>query len=205
MLLSDKRIKEEMTNGNIVIEPFDERHLGTNSYDCRLGPWYWRATKGQNILLDFPDAVKLMWSKEYYYATRYVSVFPGETILAHTLETIGGKSGYLAKMQARSTTARFGLSVCKCAGIGDVGYISRWCMEISNHTQNTINIPVGFRIAQMLFEYVGETDKEYHSSSHSGNYGRDWHVKDMLPQSLKEWDRKEIERIQQELIDGQVM
>ncbi len=28
MLLSDKRIVEEMKNGNIVIEPFDERHLG---------------------------------------------------------------------------------------------------------------------------------------------------------------------------------
>ena len=39
MLLSDKRILEERENGNIVIEPFDRRHLGTNSYDCRLGEW----------------------------------------------------------------------------------------------------------------------------------------------------------------------
>ena len=37
MLLSDKRIVEEMETGNIVIEPFDERQLGTNSYDVRLG------------------------------------------------------------------------------------------------------------------------------------------------------------------------
>ncbi len=40
MLLSDKRIVEEVERGNIVIEPFDQRHLGTNSYDCRLGEYY---------------------------------------------------------------------------------------------------------------------------------------------------------------------
>ena len=37
MLLSDKRILEELEHGNILIEPFDLRQLGTNSYDCRLG------------------------------------------------------------------------------------------------------------------------------------------------------------------------
>src|SRR5215211_5700488 len=40
MLLSDKRIVEEMEHGNIIIEPFDSRQLGTNSYDVRLGPYY---------------------------------------------------------------------------------------------------------------------------------------------------------------------
>ncbi len=29
MLLSDKRIMEELKNGNLIIEPFNERHLGT--------------------------------------------------------------------------------------------------------------------------------------------------------------------------------
>src|SRR5260221_14631163 len=70
-------------------------------------------------------------------------------------------------MYSRSTVARSGLSVCRCAGVGDVGYISRWTMEISNHTQTTIWVPVGFRICQLTFEYVGETLKEYH-----GKYGR---------------------------------
>ncbi|HCF85002.1 MAG TPA: dCTP deaminase, partial [Ktedonobacter sp.] len=42
MLLSDKRIMEELAHGNLIIEPFDQRHLGTNSYDCRLGEWYFQ-------------------------------------------------------------------------------------------------------------------------------------------------------------------
>lgn len=203
MLLSDKRILEEMHNGNIIIEPFDERHLGTNSYDCRLGNRYYRAVQGQTFMIDDTDDIAAMWGAPLSAASRII-IEPGETILAHTVETVGGRRGFLAKMHARSTTARWTLSVCRCAGVGDVGYVSKWTMEISNHSQNVLMIPVGYRIAQMVFEYVGETDKEYHSSSHSGNYGRDWHVKDMLPQSLKEWDRKEIERIQRDLMQGEV-
>lgn len=203
-MLSDKRILEEMANGNIVIDPFDRRHLGTNSYDCRLGNWYYRATQGRTFMLEDHDDITEMWGKPLQ-AYKHIIIAPGETILAHTVETIGGRNGYLAKMHARSTTARWALSVCRCAGIGDVGFISKWTMEISNHSQNVLIIPVGFRIAQMVFEYVGETDKEYHTTSHSGNYGREWTPQDMLPQSLKDWDRQEIERIQRELQNEQVL
>ena len=205
-MLSDKRIKEELANGNIIIDPFDERHLGTNSYDCRLGPYYYRAnwTTSTIYYLENDGDITRMWG-EPYRALKHIHISPGETVLAHTLETIGGCNGFLAKMQARSTIARWGLSICKCAGVGDVGYVSHWTMEISNHTQNTISIPVGFRIAQMIFEEVGPTDKEYHTTSHSGNYGREWSPIDLLPQKLKDWDRQEIERIQHGLIDGQVL
>ena len=70
--------------------------------------------------------------------------------------------------------------------VGDVGYISRWTMEISNHTQTTILVPVGFRICQLTFEYVGETLKEYR-----GKYGKanhQWTPEDMLPKPYFDWD-----------------
>ena len=37
MILSDKRILEEIEAGNIIIEPFKSDCLGTNSYDVHLG------------------------------------------------------------------------------------------------------------------------------------------------------------------------
>ena len=37
MILSDKRILEEIEAGNILIEPFSKECLGTNSYDVHLG------------------------------------------------------------------------------------------------------------------------------------------------------------------------
>ena len=37
MILSDKRILEEMEKGTIKITPYDRTALGSNSYDVRLG------------------------------------------------------------------------------------------------------------------------------------------------------------------------
>jgi dCTP deaminase len=37
MILSDKRILEEIEKGNFLIEPFKREYLGTNSYDVHLG------------------------------------------------------------------------------------------------------------------------------------------------------------------------
>ena len=37
MILTDHTIKESISDGTIVIEPFVESNLGTNSYDVRLG------------------------------------------------------------------------------------------------------------------------------------------------------------------------
>ncbi|MEM5882382.1 MAG: deoxycytidine triphosphate deaminase, partial [Candidatus Aenigmatarchaeota archaeon] len=37
MLLSDKKIKEYVKEGKIMITPFEESQLGPSSYDLRLG------------------------------------------------------------------------------------------------------------------------------------------------------------------------
>ncbi len=189
MLLSDKRIIEELEGGNVVIEPFDARHLGTNSYDCRLGDWYFQPTKYQEIV-DFTneDQALSFWG-EPIQAHGSIVVKPGTTILAHTNEVIGARNGITTSMRARSSIGRSGLSVCKCAGVGDVGYISRWTMEISNHSTCTIVLPVGLRICQIEFFYVGETLREYH-----GKYGQQdrWTPYDMLPRLYRDWDLDEI-------------
>jgi len=39
MILSDKRILEEIEKGTIVIEPYDRKFLGSNSYDVHLGKY----------------------------------------------------------------------------------------------------------------------------------------------------------------------
>lgn len=193
MLLSDKRIMEERERSSIVIDPFDPRQLGTNSYDCRLGEWYFQPTKYLDIV-DFTDEeqARAFWG-EPLRAERTIAVKPGTTILAHTQEVVGARNGITTTMHARSSVGRSGLSVCKCAGVGDVGYISRWTMEISNHTTCTIVLPVGLRICQIKFDYVGETLKEY-----QGKYGQEaeWTPFDMLPRLYRDWD---LDRIRAEV------
>jgi dCTP deaminase len=188
VLLSDTRILQERDAGNIVIEPFDQRQLGTNSYDCRLGEWYFQPTKYHEVI-DFTDQEQALdfWG-EPRRADDTIVVKPGTTILAHTEEIVGGRNGFTTSMRARSSIGRSGLSVCKCAGVGDVGYISRWTMEISNHSTCTIVLPVGLRICQIEFFYVGDTLHEYR-----GKYGQDeWTPYDMLPRLYRDWDLEYI-------------
>jgi dCTP deaminase len=193
VLLSDKRIIEEIDRGTIVIDPFDRRQLGTNSYDCRLGDWYFQPTKYAETI-DFTDEeqARSFWG-EPLRASGTITVKPATTILAHTQEIVGARNGVTTTMHARSSIGRSGLSVCKCAGVGDVGYISRWTMEISNHTTCSIVLPVGLRICQIKFDYVGETLKEY-----AGKYGQgeDWSPFDMLPRLYADWD---LDRIRAEI------
>lgn len=186
MLLSDKRIIEEVATGNIVIEPFERRQLGTNSYDVRLGPWYYLPNHNM-ISVSFTDQAQ---SEEFWGAAQHahegmIAIRPGDTILAHTEEVIGGCNGYTTSMRARSSIGRSCLSVCKCAGVGDVGYISHWTMEITNHSHALVTLPVGLRVAQILFYAVGETLGEYH-----GKYGvrEGWTPADMLPKLYRDWD-----------------
>ena len=48
MILSDKRILEEMDKGTIKIEPYNREDLGSNSYDVHLGKNL--ATYDNNVL-----------------------------------------------------------------------------------------------------------------------------------------------------------
>jgi dCTP deaminase len=91
--------------------------------------------------------------------------------LAHTNEFIGGKHNITTKMQARSSLGRNFIEVCKCAGWGDVGYVNRWTMEITNNSRNLIlALPVNKRVAQIVFlRTEGEVDEE-HSYGVSGKY-----------------------------------
>src|SRR5947199_6598180 len=100
MLLSDKRIMEELAHGNIVIRPFDLRQLGTNSYDCRLGEWYFQPTKyAETINFTDEEQARGFWG-EPLRADETITVKPGTTILAHTQEVVGATNGFTTTMHA---------------------------------------------------------------------------------------------------------
>lgn len=185
-MLSDTEIIEQMKNGNIVIEPFNPGQLGPNSYDVRLGPWFYAPSedgprKGTEPLtvVDFT----LPWEVERYWvgpreSYDVIYIGPRETLLCHTQEVIGGRNGYLGEMRARSSIGRSCLAIAKCAGMGDVGYINKWTMEITNFSDVCIPLYVGMRVGQIVFHRVeGKVSKEY-----AGSYGQgDWTPEDMLP------------------------
>jgi dCTP deaminase len=190
MLLSDRRILEEMGRDNIVIDPFDQQQLGTNSYDVRLGEWFFESNRNL-LVVDFTreEDTRAFWGEPRRAEEGVIAIRPGDTILCHTQEVVGGLNGFTTSMRARSSIGRSCLSVCKCAGVGDVGYVARWTMEITNHSHATVVLPVGMRVAQILFYEVGATLREYAGKyGQAAKQGRDWTPLDMLPKLYNDRD-----------------
>ncbi|HVU80317.1 MAG TPA: FAD-dependent thymidylate synthase, partial [Candidatus Paceibacterota bacterium] len=214
MALSDKKILESMQEGSIIIEPFKRENLATSSYDVTLGEHFFREqpTKYNHSLYNIWSRAHMehVWgaskveravpAKEAFEKYNFewegidpedkvIILRPGETILAHTNEFIGGREHITTMMKARSSMGRNFIEVCKCAGWGDVGYVNRWTMEITNNSKNYI-IPLvaGRRIAQIIFFETGpilEKDYtkggKYQVSQDLEEVKRGWTPEQMLP------------------------
>lgn len=194
MTMSDRKILQAKASGLVVIEPYDKNQLATSSYDVRLGQYFYREQKpdlDDNIFNIYDsEQVDKVWGKPCtapradtllpakFFETpaekrviketdQIIMVGPGETILGHTQEFIGGRVSVTTMMKARSSLGRSFILVCKCAGWGDVGYINRWTFEITNVSRHySIPLLVGSRVAQLIFEETGmilQKDQDYTS------------------------------------------
>lgn len=220
-VLSDKALLEEKLRGNVVIEPFKRDHLATSSYDVSLGSHYYKEQdpkiarrvynpfdpvevariwgepeKAQPILDALPDPGD---RKNIPEDSHVILLGPGETILAHTDEFIGGRNIITTMMKARSSLGRCFIEVCKCAGWGDVGYTNRWTMEITNNSRYyTIPLVVGMRLAQIVFFYTGAIlEKDYTKGLHTkyqtesdlAKLQAGWEPSKMLPKLYKDFEK----------------
>ena len=217
--LSDTEILDEL-NHNIVITPFIRSNLGPNSYDITLGPYYFSHTKSSLTFFN-PESAK--HSMRYWdvnledklnYGAKHAELITdqetadnldvnigdeviiiesGETILAHTKEFIGGRNLITSSLHTRSTLARSCVSTHHTAGFGDVGFISRYTMEITNHGDDLIVLRVGSRVGQIGFHRTGpvsisyEKRGNYQSSDDIEQLTSTWHPIMMLPSSARKY------------------
>ena len=220
-LLSDRAILEHMERGNIVIDPFIRENLKTVSYDVSLGEWYFSEKDpigGIGTYSPYSEEdVRRVWGepKRAVVASEYCERYginlpggvksndlviwlpPGETFLCHTEEFIGGRNIVTTLMKARSSIGRNFIEVCKCAGWGDVGYINRWTMEVTNNSKHyTIPLVAGRRIAQIAFFQVDPPLGESYDVTGKYQTGQDlesikasWKPDNMLP---KMWKDREV-------------
>lgn len=218
-VFSNTQIKAAIKRNHIICHPFIEKNVAGSSVDVTLGDWYYRTERtgssGFYNPFDKDDVKRYFdgpykaqkhddWSKkngrrlfEGIPSSHPIIVLrPGERILAHTHEFIGIKAPGTSTLQARSTWGRNGVAVCLDAGWGDPGYINRWTLEIYNMNQHeSVVLPVGERIAQMVFYETGPVESEY--GKLSGKYQSDtsnnldkliksWSPSQMLPQAYKD-------------------
>ena len=201
-LLSRGMILQHIKDGNIFISPFDAKNVQTTSYDVRLGANFFQEqpfrTSIRKIFNPFnPADIKRYWGEPQEAGRacdwtnvngplenvkpddRIIVLGPGETILSHTEEFIGGRNCVTTEMRARSSMGRIGITVCKCAGWGDLGFCNRWTMEMSNHLKEaTVVLVVGMRVAQIAFYQVDPLDDSYATTG--GQYQNTDDTEDMM-------------------------
>jgi deoxycytidine triphosphate deaminase len=223
---SNVQIREAIKSGHIVFHPHIEEHIRGSSIDVTLGYWFYRTerktSRGVYNPLDEEDVRRYFdgphhaetheaWAQQHGMrlfrnipAEQPIIVMrPGERILAHTHEFIGIKAPGTSTMQARSTWGRNGVAVCLDAGWGDPGYINRWTMEIYNMNQHeSVVLPVGERVAQLVFYHTGPVDGEYASGTGKYQEGAadnlqaiidSWRPEQMLPRAYKDERRMPAE------------
>lgn len=216
---SNVQIRQAVKEGHIICHPLTKKNIAGSSLDVTLGEWFYRTErtsssgfynpfdpKDVDRYFDGPYQADIhkQWARkngrQLFQGVpanhRIIVLRPGERILAHTHEFIGIKAPGTSTLQARSTWGRNGVACCLDAGWGDPGYINRWTLEIYNMNQHeSVVLPVGERIAQMVFYETGPVEGEYKKlsgkyqsgmSSNLENLIRDWRPEQMLPKAYKD-------------------
>jgi deoxycytidine triphosphate deaminase len=204
---SNIEIRQAIKDGRILCEPFVPKHVAHASLDVTLGNYYYRTERSKDHPVYNPfdeDDVKryfegvlravphkkrcqengVMMLKGIPPAHPVIPVRPGERILTHTHEFFGILPPGACEVRARSSWGRNGVAVSFDAGWIDPGYINRLTLEVFNLNHNEIILlPVGERIAQIIFHHTGEVDGNYgagRNKGFSGKYQSGTDIKDLI-------------------------
>lgn len=159
-LLTDGQIIDSLKSGDLVIEPCSRSQIQPASVDLHLGNefrWYRRypvsyqgcATGAAPLdpleVLDVDENMEHLTiglDKEFILK-------PGHFILASTKELIRLSTSLAARIEGKSTLARYGIIVHSTAGFVDPGFQGSLTLEMTNFNPRPVVLHPGMRIAQL--------------------------------------------------------
>ena len=164
MILSDKRILEEMEKGTIKITPFLREQLGSNSYDVHLGSTL--AVYKDNVLdakkhneiefMEIPDEGFVLQPDKFYLGVTQ------EYTETHV---------HVPFLEGKSSTGRLGIDIHATAGKGDVGFCGNWTLEIS--CKQPVRVYKHMPIGQLIyFPVEGEIEVKYNQKKNAKYSGQ---------------------------------
>lgn len=142
MILSGLKIKEEIKNKRIIIEPFDESDINPNSYNYTLGD-YVKIYKNKVL-----DSKKEEQYEKIYIPDEGLIIYPDKIYLGYTNELIGSDY-YVPIITGRSSTGRLGLFVQITSDLVDIGFHGRLTLQL--HSTQPVKIYRGMKIGQVMF------------------------------------------------------
>lgn len=161
MILTGKKIAEEVKRNRITIEPFNADQLNPNSYNFRLG----------DTILVYEDEVldtkKKNKTKKIKIPKDGILLKPDTLYLSHTVERMGSNY-YVPIIRGRSSTGRIGIFTNITADLIDIGSINQWTLQI--HVVQPVRVYPGMLIGQVTFWEVSG-GIELYTGKYQGSVG----------------------------------
>ena len=161
MILSDQDILREIDAGHLKFDPMIELdQISTSSIDLRLASVFTVPTEPksgvsltidpgeispEDVFADYAETVTVLCGGRF-------EVKPGDFVLGYTLERIELSNNLAARIEGRSSMARFGVSVHQSAPTVHASFAGQLRLEISNVGPYTVLLAPGMRFCQLIVE-----------------------------------------------------
>jgi dCTP deaminase len=161
MILSGKEIQQRL-HKDIIIEPFNPKQLGPNSYNLRLH---------HELIIYNEPVLDMKQNHQICYITIPEEGFvlqPGQLYLARTVEYTKTES-LVPMLEGRSSIGRLGLFIHITAGFGDVGFSGFWTLEM--YCVHPIRIYANVEVCQIFYHTIEGDFTRYESNKYQNNKG----------------------------------
>ena len=173
MLISYNELCEFAERG--VIAPVDPKDINGTSIDVHLGPKILAECRYPELsypTVSLRDKENVTWY-EVDITNDFYNLYPGEFILAHTVEVFDLPADISAEFKLNSSGARIGLDNALATWADPRWHGSTLTLELRNNTRNhIIRLHHGCRIGQMIF-HRSEPVPEEKSYAVRGRYNKD--------------------------------
>ena len=171
MILSDRTLREQIADGRIIIEPFEDSYVQPSSIDVRISNLF---RVFRNYTAGIIDVKKNMADLTQPVEIDPDGVFmlhPGEFVLGSTLERIGVPDDLVGRIEGKSSLGRLGLIIHSTAGFIDAGFDGHITLELTNIATLPITLYPGMKIGQVSFmQMTTPADKPYGSGATGSKY-----------------------------------
>lgn len=172
-MLSSHDIRREL-DGWLDIDPLTDSQIQPASVDLTLS----RDLLYPAALLDIHEVVDPKRDNSAHDHRRVIDARvgfdmpPGRFLLASTEESVAMPSHLVARVEGRSSVGRLGLFVHVTAGFIDPGFTGQVTLELYNASGRYLRLYEGMPIAQLSFDYVGDSDTKAGINKLNGYTGK---------------------------------
>ena len=165
MILSDRTIKQMLSENTLKIEPLTEEQIQPASVDIRLGNTFSVVEDSSNGIITLDEQIKYRTITTDTYL-----ILSGQFVLATTMEYFELPDDLTAFVEGRSSLGRMGLFI-QNAGWVDPGFKGEITLELFNANKCAIELKAGRRVGQLVFAKMDSPALAPYNGKYQGQTG----------------------------------